>query len=119
MIKLTKPYTDRHGITFPAAVLVVTAINYGSSDSGTVNLDHYSETGEPVYTIINQSQSMNVGFVASIYASQDAFNKKLPAMKFVDNNGTEYFNLSLPVDTDVKGLVEICEAHLLSIVGVN
>lgn len=112
---LSKPYTDRHGITFTGAVLVVTAINYAVSNSGSFVLDMTGE--DPTYNNINKNSSMNVGFTAALYASEAAFENKRDSMEFKDLNGQPYFNLSLPVDTDPATLVQVCEAHLMTVVG--
>lgn len=115
MLVLSKPYTDRHGITFTGAVLVVTAINYAVSNSGSFVLDR---TGEiPDYNHINQNSSMNVGFTVALYASEAAFENKRDSMEFKSSTGQTYFNMTLPVNTDPETLVEKCEAHLAQEVG--
>jgi hypothetical protein len=114
MLVLSKPYTDRHGIVFQKAVLVVTAINFAVSNSGSYVVN--KSTPAISYNLINQNSSMNVGFTASLYASETALENNREGMEFKDVNGQPYFNLSLPADTDPQTLVSLCEAHLLTVV---
>lgn len=116
MITLTKPYTDVHGITHSAAIIVVQNIRY---DKGT-NLNAHAEiSAEKIvtYKTSDESGHSHLGFSAHLYASVEAFEQGLLPLQLRNSENMQDFYIDNPPLTAspvVGDLIDFCEQYILT-----
>lgn len=110
---LTKPFTDIHGNTFPAAILVAYEIN--EAISANTNTNTTVVDGEVLYLKSPTTNSSYLSFRAWIYKDSAALASGLAPMIMRDSALNEYFSTVAPDPAILGGteLAEYCEQWII------
>lgn len=122
MIQLNKPFTDVHGITHNAAVLLVQYVNFNNNKHQSANVK-ISPAGEVSYDAVANTNYQQVRYGAYLYSSLEALQQgKQPMQLKAENQQVEFVisNLELATTPTTDELIALCEQHLITeVVNVN
>lgn len=116
MLTLTKPFTDSHGITHDAAVIIVQSFSFSQNSSVNGNAEIGADNVVTYATPAEYSHSA-LRFSASLYPSLAAFEQgKLPLNLHNVHNMAEFTieQPSLAAAATASDIVTLCEQYILT-----
>ncbi len=111
MIQLQKPFTDQHGITHVAPVIVVSHINYSNNKQQSCTAK--VEQGKVSYTPSQDFGSSNLHFQAVLYRDLAALEQGLDPIPLKSNAYITGFNINEVPSATMETYIAQCEQWLI------
>ena len=112
MLQLQQAFTDIHGITHSAAVVVVRNIGYNENKHISVNAE-ISPTGDVTYSSTTPTGYVNLQFGAYLYPSLEALQTGKQPLQLCAPDGRSTFTVQPTEALTEAQLVAYCEQWLL------
>lgn len=113
MLQLQQAFTDIHGITHSAAVVVVRDIGYKEDKHIGVNAQ-ISPAGDVTYNSTTPTDYINLQFGAYLYASLEALQAGKQPLQLCAPDGRSTFTVQLTGALTADQLVAYCEQWLMA-----